>query len=161
MDPVLKDFVKQFGPLALAVVHLKDKVTILDSLELEISEAGQRLDAAKTQLADAQRLADEAKGYVTTAKSEVIQAQAQRDQILAVARQESKRLVTAAMVEAKAQAEGVVDGLVKKRQSLEADIATTQNELESLGLAVATARKEHDEVLASIEVLSKRLRGAT
>lgn len=156
----LQDAIKYLAPFAEALVTLNSKVDALAELEAKADEYQTWVTQAKADQAEAEAAKVEALAGVETAKTELIEVTAKIDSMIASARAVAAKIIDDAKAQAIVDIEAIKDSqsntialLNGEKTKLEADIVIIRQKIKD-------ARIEHDQVLASMGSLTRRLQGA-
>lgn len=156
MDPVVK-FVREFEPLARAIVDMAAVADRYEALETRFKELEVRFEQRKDEWDAAEAAAKKARASVDQANAEIIAAQARVDQLSKSASERAQKLLANAKAEALAEAGRVSNEFREEHDGLKSQSQDALVELVSLQERIAAKRKEHDAVMESMAALKSRL----
>lgn len=156
----LRDALANLAPLAEALVSIAYNFDEIDQIEAQANEAQALLAIAQEETAAAEAAKTAAEAAAVDAKAELIEAEAKCHSMIEAAREVAARLIDEAKQQAVADAETTKASYSDSISLLTSEKAKAQAELDQLQQEIKDARVTHDQVLASMGSLSKRLGAA-
>lgn len=159
MDEIIA-FIRQFEPLARAIVSAAEKADEIESLE----ECYENLKAEYAECAEefamAEKSAAQARASAEQSKTEVINASARIAQMSEAASVRAQKVLADAEAAALAEARRISDEFRTEHENLKARAQDARAALEALEAEIVARRADHDAVMASLASLKSRLGAA-
>lgn len=159
MDNAIQ-YLKQLAPIAEAIVYIAEHSAEIEGIEETLSQCKQELEAAEARLKEVDTLCSKAKDGAEQAKAQVIEAQGRIEQMIEGARAEVRRMQDQAKINLDTELRNARIKFRSEEIRLQEGIKALMAEKETLAAAVKDTRKEHDNILASMASLGRRLGAA-
>lgn len=156
----LRQALQGLTPICEALISVAENFQEIEEISSAAEASQQRLADAREELAQVEYAKGEAEAAAEHAKTSTIEAQAQCDSMIAGAREVAAKIIDDAKHQALAEVEATKADASNSLSLLTQERGKAQAELADLQAQIKEARATHDQVLASMGSLSKRLGAA-